>query len=122
MDTAQQPLVPEKVRGGEALCHLAYSWKGCRKNVAYDWHLLEAETLAGLSNGWFDELRVSPRNKSYARCRRRNRVQSRRGVGETKGWAARSYGRRGYGTTVSSPFGVPAPIVGLGDAKLLPLI
>ncbi len=41
MDMAE-PLAPEKLEGGEVLCHLAYSWTDGRKNVAYDRHLLEA--------------------------------------------------------------------------------
>jgi nucleoside-diphosphate-sugar epimerase len=41
MDMAD-PVPPEKLEGGEVLCHLAYSWRDHRRNVAYDRHLLEA--------------------------------------------------------------------------------
>jgi nucleoside-diphosphate-sugar epimerase len=36
------PLVPEKLQGGEVLCHLAYSWTAGRENVAYNRRLLDA--------------------------------------------------------------------------------
>lgn len=38
----QEPAPPEKLAGGEVLCHLAYSMQAGKRNVAYNHHLLEA--------------------------------------------------------------------------------
>lgn len=37
-----QPLTPEKLDGGEVLCHLAYSMQAGSKNIDYNRHLLDA--------------------------------------------------------------------------------
>lgn len=41
MDLSER-LEPEKLTGGTTLCHLAYSMRSGRRNLTYNWHLLDA--------------------------------------------------------------------------------